>query len=1731
MKKKSNIAKERSQDQVASVKAAGTRSQAPSAQLPATSSTLSSLSSSSSTSCLADVAECSTITTETTHLDPHHHARLKGKKKSGSIDSNLEPESDAISSHDLCAIATATNSKCKKVKLDHLSKSSSVSNLRASSCTVCAPGHHCSQSSCNQSAASPTVAITGSSSRRSTPPDGSSHPAFARRAPIATMCTQPGCQCQASLPATTPLSTATEALTNGAIDASVGATLPSESADHPSGNQEDDLACIDYALSDACTDTYVAEVKKIIREKRMTGQDSLLLLACCNGYYELAQFLLSTKVNIEERGSNDMTPLMEAASSGYANIVQLLLDHGAKLDAQTPQGNTALIYACANGCSQVVTVLLTYAQRLPDISAFIEASNENGHTALMEAASAGHVDIAKHLVACNASINTHSNSFKESALTLACYKGNLEMVRFLLEAGADHEHKTEEMHTALMEASMDGHLKVAELLIESGARVNMPVDSFESPLTLAACGGHVELALLLLKNGANIEEVNDEGYTPLMEAAREGHEEMVALLLSQGAEMNAQTEETQETALTLTCCGGFLEVADFLIRSGADIEAGATTPLMEAAQEGHLSLCNLLLFHRANVNACSLSCDTALMYASENDHAQVVKLLLANGADIEAEAEGGRTALMKAARAGHLNTVHVLVEHGADVNRATASNDHTALSLACVAGHKNVVQYLLMNNANYNYRLKDNSTMLIEAAKGGHVDIVKVLMDFSNGIERMCGQLVVQELNNSDQPQQQPQQLNVPQSQLSQSSSHSQPLPLTPVMRQHAQQQLQQAFVQQLQQQHSQPQQQLQQQLQQQTQLQTQQQPQQNSHPPNSSQILMPNSDQGNIVQQSPTLSASVSLKKKATTVYHPQQSIAQNDHNPHHSLQPIAAHAPQYVAPSTPSAPYVAKSMLSESGNCSQGRAKRPRASRQLSDPTLDSQRVSVASDSVYANPSPSVFAAATAAASAVAAMQSKSSAAKTSNGATISPVCLTNMFESNLADFKNSAVLNAAAYESWMYSTLNEMGEGNREAIYQAGLALGRRHILQETERLEQCINHMMRRTEQLNPSREEQIKQKQQILDELHRVEKELQERAQIQLIISQLKQHKQHLQAIYSSHHAHCQSADSIASQFLSAIEAVSDSQIVKEILVSEQEGSDAQQNVANEWVESVTNCDLTDNTLQIEALTNDLKRLEQDLPVDDHEAAALDCNQVHCVEGEQIDGTTSNEISEAVVVPKMKKRACLEHHQKQLRDKMSELFGLDASSGDVKEFLKKAVHEFNLEQHIPLILPQLFDRLNEVEQALQSEVENEIAQRKKSVAKRRINKSTSASIELSKESSATILTTDKTNDMTIVATDNVMINHPTQSEQEMIERNLIPIVEPFPCNDSLEDTLTELTELGDSKVYASSTLLLEPYGTKIQCRTLVPLDYTATNQRYSRESQTLVTNSSGVFQICLGLDFGVDNSPVISVHKESDVEPVLIEMVERGTQTIQYGSNNNDDDEDHSDPIENDAGSTMPLPDPGDLETPCENSMNVIKATFDWSVAMRLALYAVQPIRNEFYLGMPNASSNETTKVSAIDSGDIVLNTEVASTSDPNPDETLDEAVMKALLALDGLERMEQVLRESKLSDNSSDTEMKTADEKLRQKWARLKGLKKQYLLSVKQCENARNQPADSQSPDDFAAIATRSDHESNAVAEILTDSKYHVSGKNIYSHCFIISSFVRLFFMILIISFHTSRHH
>lgn len=84
-------------------------------------------------------------------------------------------------------------------------------------------------------------------------------------------------------------------------------------------------------------------------------------------------------------------------------------------------GNTALHYASCGGYEDVISVLLEH-------SADLEHQNENGHTPLMEAASGGHKGVARLLLDKGAGINTHSSEFKESALTLAAYKGIIRLI-------------------------------------------------------------------------------------------------------------------------------------------------------------------------------------------------------------------------------------------------------------------------------------------------------------------------------------------------------------------------------------------------------------------------------------------------------------------------------------------------------------------------------------------------------------------------------------------------------------------------------------------------------------------------------------------------------------------------------------------------------------------------------------------------------------------------------------------------------------------------------------------------------------------------------------------------------------------------------------------------------------------------------------------------------------------------------------------------------------------------------------------------------------------------------------------------------------------------------------------------------------------------------------------------------------------------------------------------------
>ncbi|CAD5970212.1 ankyrin repeat domain-containing protein [Streptomyces cyaneofuscatus] len=131
-----------------------------------------------------------------------------------------------------------------------------------------------------------------------------------------------------------------------------------------------------------------------------------------------------------------------------------------------------------------------------------------------------------------------------SALDLAVHAGHVDVVRVLLDAGADPRQRAGAYGevTPLGLAAMYGYVAVAELLLDAGAttgaqgRLNFP------PLVLAATStehGHPQMVDLLLRRGADIGEVK-KGRTSLEWAAAFGNVRMVRHLLARGATPTAK---------------------------------------------------------------------------------------------------------------------------------------------------------------------------------------------------------------------------------------------------------------------------------------------------------------------------------------------------------------------------------------------------------------------------------------------------------------------------------------------------------------------------------------------------------------------------------------------------------------------------------------------------------------------------------------------------------------------------------------------------------------------------------------------------------------------------------------------------------------------------------------------------------------------------------------------------------------------------------------------------------------------------------------------------------------------------------------------------------------------------------------------------------------------------------------------------------------------------------------
>jgi cytohesin len=227
----------------------------------------------------------------------------------------------------------------------------------------------------------------------------------------------------------------------------------------------------------------------------------------------------------------------------------------------------------------------------------VNTKDLTGFAPLVFAASIGHKEIAKLLIAKGADVNVKisgktpldwaiKQNHTETAELLRKHGGkrgselplatlfeavkqvDLQGVKDFLAKGADVNAKDWDGWTSLDNAISNGHKEIVELLIASGADVNAKDGDGFTPLVFAVDNGHKEIVEILIAKGADVNAKDGDGWTPLYYAANiTGGKEIVELLIANGVDVNAKNEDGF-VLLDHAILNDYTEITDLLRKHG-----------------------------------------------------------------------------------------------------------------------------------------------------------------------------------------------------------------------------------------------------------------------------------------------------------------------------------------------------------------------------------------------------------------------------------------------------------------------------------------------------------------------------------------------------------------------------------------------------------------------------------------------------------------------------------------------------------------------------------------------------------------------------------------------------------------------------------------------------------------------------------------------------------------------------------------------------------------------------------------------------------------------------------------------------------------------------------------------------------------------------------------------------------------------------------------------------------
>ena len=272
-----------------------------------------------------------------------------------------------------------------------------------------------------------------------------------------------------------------------------------------------------------------------------SGQTALMW-AAAGGHWEIVDLLIGAGADVNASSSGKFTPLMFAARTGDLKSAELLLDAGAEVNAATEDGLSPLLIASASldaitGSDYRLVVEESQHESLGalllDRGADVTQSDQYGMTALHYAVEMNKPSLLRALLKRDADPNaqlTQGLPFRRgdyvgreaydgaSPFWLAARLGNVEMMRELLDAGADPELRQAWGVTPTM---------VAAGVTQTDSRI-----ANEEKLIQA-------LELLVLEIKTDIHSVDRSGQTAVHGAANVSGNEIIKYLVAEGADPEA----------------------------------------------------------------------------------------------------------------------------------------------------------------------------------------------------------------------------------------------------------------------------------------------------------------------------------------------------------------------------------------------------------------------------------------------------------------------------------------------------------------------------------------------------------------------------------------------------------------------------------------------------------------------------------------------------------------------------------------------------------------------------------------------------------------------------------------------------------------------------------------------------------------------------------------------------------------------------------------------------------------------------------------------------------------------------------------------------------------------------------------------------------------------------------------------------------------------------------------